>query len=153
MIGIIGQILGFNKKSDYFLEFDEAKGSDSAQTQPAPVAQPAPVEMTVAPAAPQAEAVETTVQEKAPAPEKKAKKTRKAKTAETAEVQEQAPAVAQAAPAPQKELPSFNQGLEATPAGMTFATDYLMKPSSASRRRPGPSMGMFKDMARQVGRR
>ncbi len=32
----------------------------------------------------------------------------------------------------------------------TFATDYLMPTPSQSRRRPGPSMGMFRDMARKV---
>jgi outer membrane biosynthesis protein TonB len=32
----------------------------------------------------------------------------------------------------------------------TFAPDYLMPTPSPSRRRPGPSYDMFKDMARQV---
>jgi outer membrane biosynthesis protein TonB len=32
----------------------------------------------------------------------------------------------------------------------TFATDYLMPTPTRSRRRPGPSLNMFKDMARQA---
>ncbi|MEM6598525.1 MAG: hypothetical protein AAF635_10175 [Cyanobacteria bacterium P01_C01_bin.69] len=35
----------------------------------------------------------------------------------------------------------------------TFSTDYLMTPSRASRRRPGPSFGGFQDMAKEVNPR
>ena len=35
-------------------------------------------------------------------------------------------------------------------AEMTFATQYLMPTPTNSRRRPGPSLDMFKDMARQA---
>lgn len=35
----------------------------------------------------------------------------------------------------------------------TFATDYLMTPSRSSRRRPGPSLSPFKDMAKDVNPR
>ncbi|MGB3401587.1 MAG: hypothetical protein WBA77_02740 [Microcoleaceae cyanobacterium] len=55
-------------------------------------------------------------------------------------------------PAPQKELPPLNS-IQKTPEGMTFSTDYLLPKSNGSRRRPGPSLKMFKDMARDVGRR
>ena len=66
-----------------------------------------------------------------------------------------------------KEVPSGNQtvkieaqpnppaaaasnGRVATQGDSTFAPKYLMPTASNSRRRPGPSMEMFKDMARQV---
>lgn len=68
--------------------------------------------------------------------------------------------------ATQKEVPSGNQtvkieaqpnppaaasnGRVATQGESTFAPIYLMPTASNSRRRPGPSMEMFKDMARQV---
>ena len=55
-------------------------------------------------------------------------------------------------PQSQKELPPLNS-IQKTPKGMTFSTDYLLPKSNGSRRRPGPSLKMFKDMARQVGRR
>lgn len=39
----------------------------------------------------------------------------------------------------------------ATPAGMTFAPNFLITPSQPnSRRRPGPSMNSFLDLARQI---
>ena len=144
---MIGKIFGFNKKSDYYLEFDEAKGSDAAKSEPAPE-KPAP-----APAETQAKQPEH-----APAP-KPAKKTAKAADKPTSkkEAKQQAKATVESISVPQKEQPSeeapFNGGLEATPEGMTFAPDYLMKQSSGGRRRPGPSLNMFKDMAREVGRR
>ncbi|MGK7891438.1 MAG: hypothetical protein AB4042_19080, partial [Leptolyngbyaceae cyanobacterium] len=35
----------------------------------------------------------------------------------------------------------------------TFATDYLVVPATQGRRRPGPSLSSFKDMAMTMGRR
>lgn len=151
---MIGKIFGFNKKSDYFLEFDDAKGSDSAEAQPAKKeeAQPAPVETKEA---------KVKKEEK---PKAAAKTSKKAKTAQAEDKsaanqdQERAKSTVEAISVrpeklPSEELPSFNNGLQSTPEGMTFAPDYLMKNPSSGRRRPGPSMNMFKDMARQVGRR
>lgn len=37
-------------------------------------------------------------------------------------------------------------------AEQTFATDYLVTPSSNQRRRPGPSLSSFKQMAKEVGK-
>ncbi|WNZ21442.1 hypothetical protein HJG54_00230 [Leptolyngbya sp. NK1-12] len=72
----------------------------------------------------------------------KAKKFKKTKTADStaseAKVAEPAPVAKPVAkPAPQPE-PVKN-----------FATDYLM-PSATPRRRPGPSLNMFRDMAKDV---
>jgi hypothetical protein len=67
---------------------------------------------------------------------KKAESTKKAKSTTKVETPK-APVVA-APPAP-------------APVITNFATDYLIKPSSASgRRRPGANMNMFLDMARQA---
>ena len=124
----IGKLFGRGQKSDYFLEFDEAKGT---------TAEPSP---TVAP--------------KAEAP--KADKPEKTKKSVAKKSPEAAKADVPATPAPAavaKVAPSsapLNGGMNKTPEGMTFATDYLLPKSTATRRRPGPNMNMFRDMARQM---
>ncbi|MBW4466230.1 MAG: hypothetical protein KME07_12450 [Pegethrix bostrychoides GSE-TBD4-15B] len=72
------------------------------------------------------------------APEAKTKKFKNAKAAEaeTAESKAARRIVAQPAPEPVK----------------NFATDFLM-PSATPRRRPGPSLDMFRDMAKDVNPR
>lgn len=52
-------------------------------------------------------------------------------------------------PLPTKAVPASNGKVEPQPE-MTFAPNYLLTTSSKPRRRPGPSMDMFRDMARQV---
>ncbi|MFY7803449.1 MAG: hypothetical protein ACOVQ7_08490 [Limnoraphis robusta] len=140
---MIGKVFGFGKKSDYFLELEEGKGTDSAQTPSAPQqSQPAPVEVQAK-------------EEQPKKAEKSSKKTTvkaKAKPA-SQEAKEEAKATIEAISVKPKELPSLNNGIEPTPAGMTFAPDYLMPKSTSGRRRPGPSMNMFKGMAGQVGSR
>jgi hypothetical protein len=125
----------FGKKSEYFLELDEAKGTGSATT--APKAEPTP-DPADAPAAAKVEAPKT---EAAPAPKAPAAKA-PAKPAPAAKKSEPvlAPAAAPAKPAPAK---------PAEPVG-GFATQYLM-PSTGPRRRPGPNMKTFLDMASQMG--
>ncbi|MEB3279117.1 MAG: hypothetical protein VKK42_09400 [Lyngbya sp.] len=145
---MIGKIFGFNKKSDYFLELEDSKGTESAQTQPAKKEEAKPAAVEAQPAKAKAE------EPKAAAKTSKKAKTTKAKAKPAPQqAKEEAKATVEAISVKPKELPSFNNGLESTPAGMTFATDYLMKQPSSTRRRPGPSMNMFKDIARQVGRR
>lgn len=73
----------------------------------------------------------------------KAKKFKKVKTAETKETTSAAPAPA----APAK--PAAKPAPAAAPEVKNFATDYLM-PSNMPRRRPGPSLSKFRDMARDV---
>ncbi|MET0030102.1 MAG: hypothetical protein ABWU14_01290 [Limnospira maxima] len=134
----IGKLFGRGQKSDYFLEFDEAKGT---------TAEPSP---TVAPKA-EAPKVEAP---KAEAP--KADKPEKTKKSVAKKSPEAAKADVPATPAPAavaKVAPSsapLNGGMNKTPEGMTFATDYLLPKSTATRRRPGPNMNMFRDMARQM---
>jgi hypothetical protein len=121
----------FGKKSEYFLELEEAKGTGSATA--APKAEPAaPVAAAAAEtAAPKVESKKT---EKAPAPKAPAPKAKKSEPAP-------APAAAPAKPAPAP-------AKAAEPVG-GFATQYLM-PSTGPRRRPGPNMKTFLDMASQM---
>lgn len=123
MLGI-GKIFG-SKKPKYFLEFDEAKGTETAKTEakPAPAPAPAPKDIPQAAVAkPEAPKPATIT----PQPEAK--------------------------PEPPKEPAPLNSGVVKTPAGMTFAPDYLMPQPTGNRRRPGQNMAMFKEMARQMKR-
>jgi outer membrane biosynthesis protein TonB len=152
MLGI-GKLLGRNKKSDYYLELGEGKGSEAASPQPESKPEPQP-EAPVA----EAPAVEKTEAPQAePTPKVAAKKELKAKGKAKAKAKAKAKTLAApAAPVQPKvatEPPPLNQGLNPTPAGMTFATDYLLPKPTASRRRPGPNMNLFKDMARKVSPR
>jgi hypothetical protein len=115
------------KKSNFYLELKETDGEQKAAVTteaPAPVVEaPAPVA-----AAPAAEPAKT---------EKKAKKTSVKKEKKAKEAPVSAPAPVAAAPA------------KVEPTEVEFATKYLITPSM-SRRRPGPSLNGFKDMARKA---
>lgn len=123
-----------SKKGSYFLELDDIEGS-----------QPSASEATEAKpeAAPQAVVAETAeapvTEETAPASKAKAKSKGKVKAASKVEAKV-------AAPTPVAKAKS------AEPAIANFATDYLMPTATKIRRTPGPSMGGFIDMARQVGK-
>ncbi len=143
---MIGKILG-SKKTKYVLEFDQAQG-DKAPEQPAPEkkAEVAP-EKTAEPAAKTAEVVTEAAQPAATeAPKSKPAKA-KPEAKKPVEVAASAPK-----PEPTKDLAPLNS-IQPTPKDLTFAPNYLMPKPTASRRRPGPSLNMFMDMARQVGRR
>lgn len=109
------------KKSDFYLELKETDGEQQATA-------------TTAAAAPVVESAA------APVAEKKAKKTSIKKEKQVKET----PAAPVSAPAP---LAATNGKVE--PQEVEFATKYLITPSM-SRRRPGPSLNGFKDMARKV---
>jgi hypothetical protein len=111
-------IFGLGKQSEYYLEADDASGGKQSQEQPA-----APEEVKPAPAA----------QESTPAPVAATK----AEAPTAADTPKSALAPQPVAVAPQPE-----------PVG-NFATDYLMAPSATmGRRRPGPSLSPFKDLAK-----
>lgn len=124
IFGAIGGLLGLGKKSDFFLELDE-KGEAPQITE----AKSAPEAKTAAASAP-------------------------------AKVEASTPAAAEKTAAPAAKAPTPQPAMAAAPAktaktddGPTnFATDYLVNPklSNGSRRRPGPSLSPFKDLARQV---
>ncbi|NJK37296.1 MAG: hypothetical protein HC835_10720 [Oscillatoriales cyanobacterium RM2_1_1] len=158
MLGI-GKIFGRGKKAEYFLTFDESQGKQSAPTEPKP--KKAKAEAKSRAKQPQSksiesgsEVVEVIVVEppeaEQPKSEKKKKKSIKEIKAEKAA--QSGTSAAPKAPSSPKPLPPLNE-LAPTPAGMNFSTDHLLPQPTASRRRPGPSLNMFKDMARQVGRR
>lgn len=122
---MLNKIFGSKKKDDYYLEFGDAKDKQAppAESKPAPKA------------------------ESKPAPKAKAK------SAKPVEAQPQTTAVVAppAKPAPVKEPSPLNTQVK-TPAGMNFSTEYLMPQAPTPRRRPGPSMGMFTNIANQMNR-
>ncbi|HEY9618737.1 MAG TPA: hypothetical protein V6C78_00125 [Crinalium sp.] len=126
--GLLG-LVGVGKKSEYFLE---AKDSEEAKPAPAPAPAPAKAEPVATPALASAEPTNGKAPVAAPA----------------------APAPVAAAPTPAAPAPA-PQPVAAASNGSsptkTFAPDFLLTPSSSSdRRRPGPSLNRFIDMARKV---
>jgi hypothetical protein len=122
------------KKGNFFLELDEEKqASQTASTTTEETAQP--VVETAPEAAPQAAQ---------PVPEKKSKKSKKPSAKRAAKAPEAQPAPVAAATA----IPSSGNG-KAEPQSANFATTYYLT-TSMSRRRPGPSLNPFKEMALQV---
>ncbi|MGK7885813.1 MAG: hypothetical protein AB4057_14450 [Crocosphaera sp.] len=142
---MLKNLLGGGKKKEFFLELDE---SSSVPTSEAKVETPAPEAKVETPApeakveAPAPEATTEVVEEAAPT--KKSKKTSIKKKAKKAE--------------PKTEIvptsPALNNA-EATkkeePKEVGFATKFYM--TSTPRRRPGPSLNNFKEIASQMGMR
>ncbi|MGB3492453.1 MAG: hypothetical protein WBA57_06985 [Elainellaceae cyanobacterium] len=126
----IGKVFGLGGKSDYFVELDD---SNAASAPPAKPASAAPVE---------------------------AKQSVKAESSPAAAEPQAKAAPAPAAPAPQPAAASashangsasMNNG-KVIP-GLTFAPDAMLTAStSGGRRRPGPSLSPFKEMARNMQR-
>ncbi|MEM6519320.1 MAG: hypothetical protein AAF722_08310 [Cyanobacteria bacterium P01_C01_bin.70] len=129
IFGAIGRIFGFGKKDDFFMELDET-------------------------AQPVAEAVEQVVGSQSPvdaaAPVKVTAPPKDLPQEEKASFKEQIPAAPQLAPTQQGGPVAVKM-----PEIPNFATDYLVNPkvNFSPRRRPGPSLSSFKDMAKQVGNR
>ncbi|MGL5509629.1 MAG: hypothetical protein ACRC2J_14715 [Microcoleaceae cyanobacterium] len=120
LFGIFGNLFG--KKEEFFLDLDNAKGEGKTETAPAKKA-----EVKVAPAsAPATIPAETKAKKTEPKKEAapKAKKVEKAAPATTP--------VAKAKPATTPVVPAN------------------VIANTAPRRRPGPSLNQFKDMARQM---
>ncbi|GAB4132937.1 MAG: hypothetical protein Fur0046_03220 [Cyanobacteria bacterium J069] len=136
-LGGLGKLLGLGKSSEYFLEAEPANDA-------APAALTAPAAAAAAPA--KAAAAKT-----AAAPAETAVAASPALDAATpaAEVKTngKTPALAAAAPAPApKAAPE-----PAPAAEQTFAPNFvLLNSGRGGRRRPGPSLNPFLDMARQV---
>ncbi len=120
----------FGKKSEYYLEIEEAKGTGVA---PAPKA--APEVKSEAKAAPAPAAKSEAKAAPAPAAKSEAKATAPKAAAAPAPVAPPKPA-----PAPQK-APEPVSG---------FATSYLMPNATTPRRRPGANMSSFLGMAQQM---
>ncbi|MGB7441714.1 MAG: hypothetical protein WA919_11645 [Coleofasciculaceae cyanobacterium] len=115
------------KGKGFFLELDETGNVLSAT----PEKKPEPAQASAA-------KVESPEAKTAPKVEQK-KSEQTAKASQTKKLE----------PLPTKAVKASNGKVEPQP-GMTFAPNYLLTTSSKPRRRPGPSLDMFKDMARQV---
>ncbi len=105
--------------------------------------------------------VKTADSEKKPEPVKSAVATVEQPKAEPAEAKKPEPAKAEAVPNngkvkieaqpnPPAPAPAASNGKVDPQSETTFAPNYLVLTASKGRRRPGPSMDLFRDMARQV---
>ena len=149
---MLKNLLGGGKKKEFFLELDESADVPTSEAKvetPAPEAklETPPTEAKVETSAPEAK-LETPAPEptkevlEEPTPAKKSKKTsikKKAKkeTPKTEIVPTSSP------------LNSETTLQKEEPKEVEFATKFYM--TSTPRRRPGPSLNNFKDMASQVG--
>lgn len=138
IFGSIAKIFGIGKKGEFFMELDDA---DS----PALESQSAPNKAEQAQAKP-AQA------EKVKAPVKVAEKSGEQPQQAQASFKEQLPAAPE--PAKTEKAPAAATKAE-MPEISNFATDYLVNPrvNRSPRRRPGPSLSPFKEMAKTVGRK
>ncbi|MGK7881275.1 MAG: hypothetical protein AB4060_14420 [Crocosphaera sp.] len=138
---MLKNLLGGGKKKEFFLELDE---SSSVPTSEAKVETPAPEAKVETPApeaeTPQPEATTEVVEQ--PAPAKKSKKTSIKKKAKKAEPKTE---IVPTSPA----LTNTEATKKEEPKEVGFATKFYM--TSTPRRRPGPSLNNFKEMASQVG--
>lgn len=133
---MLKKLLGGGKKKEFFLELDEANSVPASEPKietPAPEAVATPAPEAVANPAP--EVVEE------PAPAKKAKKTSIKKAAKKEQPKTE---IVPTAPA----LTNSQVGKKEEPTETGFATKFYMM--STPRRRPGPSLNNFKEMASQV---
>jgi outer membrane biosynthesis protein TonB len=140
---MIGKLFGKKSNDGFYLQIDETEAAAESTPAAAPVeVKPEPVAV----AAPVATATETVAAE----PKPKASKSKK-KTATTASK------VATTPVAPPEEVPIWVRAINNSASKNTqtedasFAATNLL-PLPASRRRPGPSMNGFLDMARQARR-
>lgn len=133
------KLLGLGKKSEYFLEAPPA--TNGAEPKKADEPAPTPVKVEAPPKAEAADAQPVAAAENKAEAEPKVKKMKAVKSASPE---------AKSAP-----TPTVTAQPATKPAAVemkNFATDGLM-PMSMPRRRPGPSLDPFKDMARNVNPR
>ncbi|NEP08181.1 MAG: hypothetical protein F6K18_02660 [Okeania sp. SIO2C2] len=128
VFGILGNLLG--KKSDYLLEFKDDQGTNESKEESTQgsVAAPEPTtKKETKPASPEIPKPETP------------------KIAKKAEAENGTPAVATPQP------PVTNVKVSQEPEELLlFAPNFLMPKPTAKRRRPGPSMDMFRGMAKDL---
>jgi peptidoglycan hydrolase CwlO-like protein len=121
---------GKKKNKGFYLELDESK-----ESQPAPEAPTAALETTA-------------VAEKEPEPAK-AKAEKKTSIKKSAKKAKAAPAAKAPEPVAASTPSAATNGSKSEPQVVNFATDYLVV-QTMSRRRPGPSLNPFKEMASQM---
>lgn len=132
------------KSKGYYLQLDEAETSGPLKEVKKP--EPAKVEATAAPA--KAEAAEAKTPEPAKATVATASSSQPTKEVPTGDNGKVTVEAQPNPPAPANLV--ANNGKVDAPAEQTFAPKYLTPTATSSRRRPGPSLDMFRDMARQV---
>jgi hypothetical protein len=128
-------LVGIGKKSEYFLEYEDANAKSATNLPTSST----PAKLESAKAEPsKAEPVKATTSQAKPAPTKSVKAESLNGKTPTATVE--------TAPAPQPVAVASKPESE-----QTFAPNFLITPSSNNgRRRPGPSLNRFMDMAKQV---
>ncbi|MDJ0598425.1 MAG: hypothetical protein QNJ37_06260 [Crocosphaera sp.] len=136
---MLKNLLGGGKKKEFFLEFDETNDVSASEPKvetPAPQAVETPAPEAEAP---QPEATTEVVEQPASAKKSKKKSVKKAakKEAPKTEIVPTSPALSNGKAAQKEE-----------PTEVEFATKFYM--ISTPRRRPGPSLNTFKNMASQV---
>ncbi|MDJ0842740.1 hypothetical protein [Crocosphaera sp.] len=136
---MLKKLLGGGKKKEFFLELDEANGVPASEPKvetpaPEPVATPEPVAE-----APQPEAAAEVVEEAATPKKSKKKSIKKAAKQETPKTE-----IVPTSPA----LTNTQVAKKEEPNEVEFATKFYM--ISTPRRRPGPSLNTFRNMASQV---
>lgn len=138
IFGSVAKVFGLGNKSEYFMELD---GSEQPAEQMPQMAASKPAEKKPINEKP-------VVDTAAPVKVSEAKSSQPQQ--DKASYKEQIPVTTQMAT-------SDSSGSVDTkmPAVSNFATDYLVNPrvNRSPRRRPGPSMSPFKDMARDMGRK
>jgi hypothetical protein len=128
IFGSIAKIFGVGKQGEFYMELDEAAPSVANVVNQVVADEPTPdaaAPVVVTPPAGQGQPALASFKEQIPAAPKAAP--------------------AQAAAFVETKMPEI----------ANFATDYLVNPRTnfSPRRRPGPSLSPFKDMAKNVGRR
>lgn len=142
LFGSIAKLFGLGSKSDYYLEIDDAKAGTSAPE----VKQGTQKEAMATEASPAASSASTS---SASAPSTPASATT---SVDLAAKPERSEAARSAAPVASPAVAKASQNGKAVSTA-TFAPDNLLPlASTGGRRRPGPSLSPFKDMARQVQR-
>ena len=143
---MLKNLFGGGKKKEFFLELDDAKGSAPAEAkvetpaQPAVASQPEATPQPEQHTQPEATTAEAEVEQ---APEKPAKAKKSKKKSAKKAAKKEAPKM--------QPTPAATNGQvikKEEPKEVEFATKFYMVPTS--RRRPGPSLSPFKNMARQV---
>jgi len=126
LLSTVSKLLGLGKKSEYFLEADSPQGSPAASPKPQPQA---------------------TKKVEAPAP------TKKTQEQATIEVPATSASLNGKVKIPQESYdaaPKNPAPVPAAPEVKTFAPNFLVGATSSGRRRPGPSLNPFLDMAKNM---
>ncbi len=134
------------KKKEFFLELDDSKTTPVKEApKPAEAPKPEPVKVE-APKPAETQAAEPAPKAEAQPEVKTKKKSPRAKKQQAAPEPQPTP---QSAPQPVAAVASSSNGMAQPEGSPNFATQYFM-PMNTPRRRPGPSLNKYKDMANQM---